>query len=147
MAGLRVWLRIIVSEAQRLLYFVEDGCPHLVAYAITPMISALNHIARVNPTRHVIFGHAARSAEHHAHRADVAAAQAVMPNLQTVTFYESEQGLMEAAKLPEWPREEANVYMCGPTGFMRAQWAGLLEAGVPVVRLHREVFGPDLLDI
>jgi len=114
---------------------------------ITPMISALNHIARVNPTRHVIFGHAARSAEHHAHRADVAAAQALMPNLQTVTFYESEQGLMDAAKLPEWPREEANVYMCGPTGFMRAQWAGLLEAGVPVVRLHREVFGPDLLDI
>lgn len=114
---------------------------------ITPMISALNHIARVNPTRRVIFGHAARSADHHAHQDDVAAARAIMPNLETVTFYESEQGRMDAAKLPAWPRDEANVYMCGPTGFMRAQWAGLLEAGVPVTRLHREVFGPDLLDI
>lgn len=114
---------------------------------ITPMISALNQIARVNPQRQVIFAHAARSAEHHAHQADVAAAQAIMPNLRTATFYESEQERMDVAKLPEWAHGDANVYLCGPTGFMRAQWQGLLEAGVPVARLHREVFGPDLLDI
>jgi nitric oxide dioxygenase len=29
---------------------------------------------------------------------------------------------------------------------MQAQWLGLLNAGVPAARLHREVFGPELLD-
>jgi nitric oxide dioxygenase len=115
---------------------------------ITPMISALNHIARVNPQRQVVFGHAARSADHHAHRADLAAAQRLMPNLRVATFYESSppQTHMEAALLPDWPRAEADVYLCGPLGFMRQQWTGLVQAGVPVQRLHREMFGPELLD-
>jgi nitric oxide dioxygenase len=97
----------------------------------------------------VIFAHAARNPEHHAHQDDVAAAKAAMPNLQVITFYESDpaSGRMDVARLPHWPRGETNVYMCGPVGFMRAQWHGLLEAGVPVQRLHREVFGPDALNI
>jgi nitric oxide dioxygenase len=124
---------------------------------ITPMISVLNRIAQVNPNRYVVFGHAARSQGHHAHRDDIAAAQKRMPNLQVVTFYETlaadtpvpanvQPGLMELARLPKWPHSETNVYMCGPTGFMKALWSGLLEARVPVYRLHREVFGPELLD-
>jgi nitric oxide dioxygenase len=114
---------------------------------ITPMISTLNQIARSNPQREVIFGHAARSAGNHAHQDDVAAAQAIMPNLRTATFYEDEHGHMNLDRLPQWQRDAANVYLCGPTGFMRAQWQNLLQAGVPVQRLHREVFGPDLLEI
>lgn len=116
---------------------------------VTPMVAALNRIAKVNPGRHVIFAHAARDPEHHAHQDDVAAAKAAMPNLQVITFYESDpaSGRMDVARLPHWPRSETNVYMCGPVGFMRAQWHGLLEAGVPVQRLHREVFGPDALDV
>lgn len=115
---------------------------------ITPMIAALNHIAKINPAREVIFAHAARGAEHHAHQADLAAARAVMPNLKEAVFYASaaERRFMEAALLPAWPRAEANVYLCGPAGFMRKQWTDLVEAGVPVERLHREVFGPELLD-
>lgn len=116
---------------------------------ITPMIAALNRIAAVNPGRQVIFGHAARSPRHHAHQADLEAARAVMPHLQSATFYESEpgQGMMEVARLPAWPRDAANVYLCGPLGFMQAQWQDLLAAGVPAQRLHREVFGPDALTI
>ena len=121
---------------------------------ITPMISALNRIADVAPQRRVIFAHAARHAEHHPHRADLAKAKARMPNLQSVTFYEEAHGdnadaltgRMELKKLPQWERDQANVYMCGPLPFMQAQWADLLAHGVPPQRLHREVFGPDLLD-
>jgi nitric oxide dioxygenase len=36
--------------------------------------------------------------------------------------------------------------MCGPLPFMQAQWNALVAAGAPAGRLHREVFGPDLLD-
>jgi nitric oxide dioxygenase len=120
---------------------------------ITPMIAALNMIAKNHPQRRVIFAHAARDADYHAHRADIAQAQAAMPDLQVVTFYEklngdvhAKQGVMEVTQLPSWPRTETNVFMCGPLPFMKAQWLALVEAGVPVSRLHREVFGPDLLD-
>lgn len=121
---------------------------------ITPMIAVLNAIARSHPDRHVIFGHAARSVLHHAHRADLAAAADAMPNLKTAIFYESMTepvsgamtGLMDTARLPAWPRGEADVCLCGPNGFMRAQSMDLVAAGVPVTRLQREVFGPDLLE-
>ena len=120
---------------------------------ITPMIGALNRIAQVNPSRHVIFGHAARDAAHQAHDADIAAAKAAMPNLQVVKFYENREGASDALEglmtlnaMPSWPRAETDVYMCGPLPFMQAQWLALVKAGVPPARLHREVFGPDLLD-
>lgn len=119
---------------------------------ITPMIAALNRIARVRPDRRVIFAHAARSSAFHPHQEDIAAAQARMPYLQVVTFHEEDAGTdalpgkMELARLPSWPRGETDVYLCGPLPFMQAQWHALLAAGVPAGRLHREVFGPDLLD-
>ena len=120
---------------------------------ITPMIAALNMVARNRPQRTVIFAHAARDAAYQAHGIDIAAAKAAMPNLKVVTFHETvdegseaQEGYMDVAALPSWPRVEANVYMCGPLPFMQAQWLALVGAGVPVTRLHREVFGPDMLD-
>lgn len=120
---------------------------------VTPMVSAVKRIAAVHPQRRVIFAHAARNADYHALRAEVEALTAVMPNLSVVTFHEETQGAagviagrMDVAQLPAWPREEAGVYLCGPHKFMQAQWLALLNAGVPPARLHREVFGPELLD-
>jgi len=120
---------------------------------ITPMVSALRRIAAVNPQRRVIFAHAARDPGYHALRLEVDALKVAMPNLSVVNFYEDVQGAAEAvegrmdvARLPVWPHEEANVYVCGPHRFMQAQWLALINAGVPVARLHREVFGPELLD-
>jgi nitric oxide dioxygenase len=120
---------------------------------VTPMVSALKRIAEVNPQRRVIFAHAARDANHHALRAEVDGLKATMPNLSVVTFYENRAGVQDAIEgrmnvslLPAWSREEAKVYLCGPHKFMQAQWLALLDMGVPAGRLHREVFGPELLD-
>nr|WP_314541989.1 globin domain-containing protein [uncultured Massilia sp.] len=113
---------------------------------ITPMVAAVKRIAQVAPQRRVLFAHAARDAAHHALGAEVDALKAVMPNLAVVNFYEDGAGRMEVAKLPAWQREETDVYLCGPHRFMQAQWLALLQAGVPAARLHREVFGPELLD-
>lgn len=135
----------------------ESGAPVVLLSAgvgITPMIAALNRIATVDPQRRVIFAHAARGAAWHPHRTDVAAAQARMPHLQVVTFHQDQTaeqdgalaGTMDLARLPSWPRTETDVYLCGPLPFMQAQWHALLAAGTPARRLHREVFGPDLLD-
>jgi nitric oxide dioxygenase len=122
---------------------------------ITPMISVLNRIVQANPTRRVIFGHATRDNTYHAHRADVAAAKKTMPNLQVVTFYEDHNdcdgvatiaGRMVFSKLPGWAHDKGLVYLCGPVEFMQEQWRALIKAGVPESRLHREVFGPELLN-
>ncbi len=117
---------------------------------ITPMIAALNRIARCSPERRMIFAHAARDSGHHAHQADIQAAMARMPNLQVITFYEEGAGAlagrMDLARLPSWPRTETDVWMCGPLPFMQVQWQALVAAGVPASRLHREVFGPEALD-
>jgi nitric oxide dioxygenase len=120
---------------------------------ITPMVASLKRIAEVAPQRHVVFAHAARDAAHHALRADVEALRAAMPNLAIATFHEHTDGepgviagRMDVARLPAWPHDEADVYLCGPLKFMQAQWLALLDAGVPAARLHREVFGPELLD-
>ncbi|MES2742705.1 MAG: globin domain-containing protein [Pseudomonadota bacterium] len=116
---------------------------------ITPMIAVLNRIAAVCPQRQVMFAHAARSPAHHAHQADVAAAQARMPGLRVHNFYESDpqEPCMSVAQLPHWPRADAEVYLCGPLPFMHAQREALLALGVPPERLHREVFGPDALQL
>jgi nitric oxide dioxygenase len=134
----------------------EDDQPIVLLSAgvgVTPMVSSLKRIAAVNPQRRVIFAHAARDASHHALRTEVEALKAAMPNLSVVTFYENRgdvqgavEGLMNVNLLPAWPREEAEVWMCGPHKFMQAQWLALLYLGVPAGRLHREVFGPELLD-
>lgn len=120
---------------------------------ITPMMSALNRIAQVAPQRRVIFGYATRDVAHHPLRADLAAAQSLMPQLDVVTFYEAPgeaagvvAGRMQIASLPAWDLATTEVWLCGPLPFMQVQWLALLDASVPAARLHREVFGPDLLD-
>lgn len=124
---------------------------------ITPMISALNYLVSVNPNKKVIFAHAARSQLQHAHKTDIADAKAIMPNLVTKTFFnfngsealadpQAMHGEMHLDHLPKWNYEDTNVFMCGPIGFMKEQRKALLEAGIPASRIHREVFGPDLLD-
>ena len=113
---------------------------------ITPMIAAIRRIAQVHPQRRVIFAHAARDAAHHAHRDDLTAVRALMPNLQVVTFHEDKVGRMDVSQLPTWPRTEVEVYLCGPLPFMQEQWKALLDVGVPADKLHREVFGPEALD-
>ncbi len=131
----------------------ESNAPVVLLSAgigITPMVSVLNRIAQVQPKRHVIFAHAARDLQHHAHQRDLEQARSLMPNLRLVTFYEQGEGglagRMEVARLPSWPRTETDVYLCGPLAFMREQWMALVALGVPVTRLHREVFGPEMLD-
>jgi nitric oxide dioxygenase len=124
---------------------------------ITPMIASLNHLAETRPEQPIIFAHAARSLHAHAHRIDFELAKERMPYLNAVTFYENMQGvsqgdneviqgLMTVKALPKWEQDKANVYICGPEQFMQNICDQLRQRGVPAGRIHREVFGPALLD-
>ncbi|MGY1488653.1 NO-inducible flavohemoprotein [Methylobacillus pratensis] len=124
---------------------------------ITPMLSMLNSVRDLAPQRPVFFAHAARSPAWQSHSLDLQEARYRMPNLATALFYESlegahgsiggvYQGQMDITGL--WPAalQNADIYLCGPLGFMQAQREQLLQAGVNPNRIKREVFGPDLLD-
>ncbi|CAG2150848.1 Flavohemoprotein [Cupriavidus campinensis] len=129
---------------------------------ITPMIAVLRTLALENPNRPVLFAHAARHGRHHAHRKDLAWARERMPNLRTHISYETPQAgdvaghdydhvgtlpihaLLTAEETSAF--QDGQFYMCGPIGFMQAQRLALISAGIPVGHIHREVFGPDLLD-
>ncbi len=129
---------------------------------VTPMVSVLRTLAHENPHRPVLFAHAARHGRHHAHRRDVAWARERMPNLRTHVSYEAphaadmpgrdfdHHGTMPIETLLKVPEtaafNDARFYLCGPLGFMQAQRHALIAAGIPAGHIHREVFGPDLLD-
>ena len=129
---------------------------------ITPMVSALNSLAAAGSARHVVFAHAARNAREQAHGADLIRAGRQLPGLQMQLFHEEPQGAtwqglsVKPGRLDvsEWVERarrdqvlaQVQVFLCGPLPFMQAQRAALLQAGVPATHIHREVFGPDLLD-
>lgn len=113
---------------------------------ITPMISALNHAKVVNPQLPLYLLYAMRNAEQFMHQTDIAEAKAMMPNLHFQAFQEDLHGRMKLDALPAEALQQADFYLCGPLGFMQAQRKALLDLGVPAKRIHREVFGPDLLD-
>jgi nitric oxide dioxygenase len=141
-----------------------DGPLVLVSAGVglTPMVSVLNTLAAQGTRRPVVFLHAARSGAHHALKADLAAAVQRLPTLRTRVCYEHPQaedrlhtdfdqvGRLDlrtalARCLPDG-LGEADFYLCGPQAFMRAQWQALQHLKVDTGRIHREVFGPDLLD-
>ncbi|AYB52911.1 globin domain-containing protein [Ralstonia solanacearum] len=124
---------------------------------ITPMIAALNTLAGQNVARKVVFSHASRTASHVAHTDDLERAARVLPDFEAHVFLESGEAAAFASR-PAQPGRmtvdafldgkvaDADFYLCGPLPFMQAQRAALLAGGVPAARIHREVFGPDLLD-
>ncbi|AST33782.2 globin domain-containing protein [Ralstonia solanacearum] len=124
---------------------------------ITPMIAALNTLAGQNVARKVVFSHASRTASHVAHTDDLEHAARVLPDFEAHVFLESGEAAAFASR-PAQPGRmtvdafldgkvaDADFYLCGPLPFMQAQRAALLAGGVPAARIHREVFGPDLLD-
>lgn len=126
---------------------------------VTPMLSILNTLRDIAPDRTVLFAHATRDRSSHADFGSIVEAHARMPNLSTHSFYETitqaeepmngfdmTQGFMNLHGIWEQHIHDADIYLCGPIGFMRVMRESLLAKGIKAERIHREVFGPDLLD-
>jgi nitric oxide dioxygenase len=125
---------------------------------VTPMVSMLNTVRHRQPSRRVVFAHAARNGRLHALKSDIQAA-ADHPSLATAIFYEDPRpedrpgvdyhyrGRMQVDLLPDTAmHSKADYYLCGPLPFMREQRRQLLDYGIDPTRIRYEVFGPDLLE-
>ena len=113
---------------------------------VTLMVSALNHARTVNPQLPLHLLYAMRNADQFMHKEDIAEAQTVMPNLDFKACQEDVNGRMSLKALSDNDLQQGEFYLCGPLAFMQDQRKALLELGVTANRIHREVFGPDLLD-
>ncbi|MCK0172920.1 globin domain-containing protein [Mycolicibacterium sp. F2034L] len=130
-----------------------DGRPVVLISAgigITPMIGILEHLAAERPDAEVRVLHADRGDRDHALRERQQELVAALPNATLDTWYED--GLtgdragvhpgriaLDQALLPD----DADVYLCGNDGFVRAVRDQLSAQGVPADRVHCELFSPN----
>ena len=116
---------------------------------ITPMMSMLAQLAAQRSPRDLRFWHACQSPRHQAFAEDMQSHLLQLPQAQWQVAYESDApsapwaraGRLDITDLPDAWLAQADVYLCGPQGFMAAQRAALLAKGLPPERLHQETFG------
>ena len=123
---------------------------------LTPLMSMLETVAARDPGPAVHYVHGTKHGGTHAmgRRARELVAQSD-GRIRITTFYEQprpedrrgqdydEEGLISVDWLDQnTPLQEADYFLCGPRGFLRAFVSGLARAGVAADRIHYEFFGP-----
>jgi len=109
---------------------------------ITPMMSMLDTIAKVSPTRPVSFLHGARNKGLHAFDDNVRKLMSTMEDTTYVAVYSDEKQILSKEVLAENVLKNSDVYVCGPVPFMKAIIQSLYELGFAEDRVHYEFFGP-----
>ena len=123
---------------------------------ITPTLAMLDHLtSQGGGARKVTFIHAARSPQVMGFADEVAAMTARRDGIETILVLEQDggnattpgkkvAGQISADVLREPLAEDAEIYYCGPPGFMAAAENVLDELLVLMSRRHSETFAPDL---
>lgn len=135
-------------ESYRPLVLISGGV------GITPMLTMLS--AALVSGRPIYFVHAARDVGVHAFREWVDGLAARHAQLRRFYCYEQHDlrqvgalapdavGLIGREHLATWLPDDRDmdVYLLGPTGFMRAMRSHLVALGVPTAQIQYEFFGP-----
>lgn len=112
---------------------------------ITPIMSMLRVLAEKK--HRLTFIHECDNADAHIMRGEIAALIARAPQAAHHTFYRDDGSLLDATTLaPFLTAAQQQVYLCGPTPFMKRAYAALRACGVPPQHIAHEFFGP-LLDL
>lgn len=122
---------------------------------LTPMVSMVEAIAAEHPGVDAYYVHATVSSATHAMDAHVRSLADRHGGIRVATFYSEPEPHDSAGETHDadgfvtvdWlqrntPLRSADVYLCGPKGFLRTFVSGLAAAGVPADRVHYEFFGP-----
>ena len=123
---------------------------------ITPLLSMLWTLHEQQPGRSVVLGYAVRSGRYHAFADEIAHLASDNGQISATIFYEQPSaedvqarrfdraGQMDAIWLQEQVPLDAEIYLCGPRGFMQGILAILLKQGRKAEQIHYEIFGPAL---
>ncbi|MCZ2260369.1 NO-inducible flavohemoprotein [Sporosarcina sp. G11-34] len=110
---------------------------------ITPMMSMYETIAKTTPERPVAFLHSARTRQHQAFDARLRTLNESMPNSTYEVLYSDEgDGFINREFLAKNVIEGSDIYVCGPTPFMRAVIKNLYAMGIAEENINFEFFGP-----
>jgi ferredoxin-NADP reductase/MOSC domain-containing protein YiiM/ferredoxin len=117
----------------------------------TPVLAMLHALGRERDRRTVWWVHGARNHVEHAFRAEVADLLAGLPDGHRLVAYSKAdasspdhdlEGRLDLATLEQaGVPMDADYYLCGPDGFMRAIGAALAARGVTPDRIATEIFG------
>lgn len=121
---------------------------------ITPILAMLKQLAAQRMPQPVYFLHACRNAQVHAFQSEVQQLAQQYPQLQCWIAYEQptehdrigetyhHAGRLETSHLAQITTVAANAdyYICGPVGFIRAQYQTLATLGIAPTQLFAEVF-------
>jgi ferredoxin-NADP reductase/MOSC domain-containing protein YiiM len=120
---------------------------------VTPLLAMLNALATARSARPVLWLHAARDGEHHPFAEEVRGLMRALPHGRSYVCYSapgsSDRMGMGFDATGRFSRSvfqevgvsrEANVYLCGPTGFMAAMKETLATMDVAPERIHVEIF-------
>ncbi|HEY2023644.1 flavin reductase family protein, partial [Paraburkholderia sp.] len=119
----------------------------------TPVLAMLHALAASGSTRQVLWLHASRDRQHHPFGAEARRLLLALPHGRGFVCYSRpdpldridedfdstghlSQALLEKAGVPR----EADIYLCGPVGFMAEMKAALAALGVAPERIHAEIF-------
>ncbi len=119
----------------------------------TPVLAMLHALTAAGSTREVLWLHVARDGEHHPFAAEVQRLIGALPHGRSYVCYSRPAALdrvgqdfdhagrlspsvLEDAGIPR----DADVYLCGPTGFMAETKAALAAFGILPERIQIEIF-------
>ena len=122
---------------------------------LTPLMSMLNAIVEVGSNRPTWFIHGGRNKREHALGEHVRRITEENSNVHSHIRYSKpssgdmvgrdydDRGHVDIELVKHLvPDKNCEFYLCGPAPFMKSLFKGLLDWGVPEVRIHYEFFGP-----
>ncbi|MFI2280146.1 FAD-binding oxidoreductase [Nocardia beijingensis] len=112
---------------------------------VTPTIGVLDYLAAHAPCRRTLIVHADRAPRTHPLRDRLAQLTARLEQAEVEIWYEEQtegarhgRADLSVLAMPE----DADVYVCGPAGFLRDMRRQLRALGIPDARVHIEQFTP-----
>ncbi|MBG9455523.1 dihydropteridine reductase [Lysinibacillus sphaericus] len=125
----------VLEETSTPITFISGGI------GVTPLNSMLQSLTD-DATNEVSFIQCARNEKVVAFSDDIKKKVNVLPNASYTALYSDENKKISKELLAEKVADNADVYVCGPVGFMEAIIENLHEIGVKDEKIHYEFFGP-----
>ncbi len=146
------------AAAPRGTFYLADGAGPVVLLSagvgVTPVLAMLHALARAGSARQVWWLHGARNGTEHPFAAECRRLLDGLPHARIRVYYSrptsadragtdyTDAGRLSPERISGLGLPtDADVYLCGPVGFMAGVTDALVDAGLRRSRVHTEVFG------